>query len=68
MDDNLQELKNILQALALPVTGQVHLLHGDYSRIESLAGAFNATYHGIRAGGNNSLTSDRAGALVQLDE
>jgi hypothetical protein len=67
MDDSLQELKYVLQILALPVSGQVHLLKQDCTRVDDLAGAFNATHHAIRAEGDQLLTSPQADTLARLD-
>lgn len=68
MDDNLNELKNVLQLLALPVTGQVRLVRDDCTRVDQLARAFAHAHDAVRAGGDLPLTRERAGALAQLDD
>jgi hypothetical protein len=68
MSESAQELKNVLQALALPVTGQVRLVVDDCARVERLARAFKAAHHAVRDEGAIALTPERDGALLLLDE
>lgn len=68
MDDYLDELKRVLQLLALPVTGQVHLVTDDCTRVDQLARAFGRAHDAVRANSDRPLPRERAGALAQLDD
>ena len=68
MDKSMHELKNVLQILALPVTGQVYLLKEDCTRVEVLANTFDDTNRKIRNEDGSSLTPGRAAALARLEE
>ena len=68
MDGSLHELKNALQILALPVTGQVYLVREDCTRVEVLAEAFNDAKRKIRYEDERSLTPGQAAALARLEE
>ncbi|HZD10939.1 MAG TPA: hypothetical protein VE553_06325 [Candidatus Binatia bacterium] len=67
MDEKLEEMKVILQTLALPVIGQVTLLKEDCTRVALLAGAFDAAHQALQAGGVESLSMAQYGALERLD-
>lgn len=67
MNSRLQHLKYILQVLALPVIGQVRLIDDDDSRVEILAGAFNAGHYAVRAEVDEVLTTEQVKALVRLE-
>ena len=63
----MQQLKYALQMLALPVTGQVHLIADDCTRVELLAEAFSASYHAVCAEPEAPLTPEQTVAIARLD-
>jgi hypothetical protein len=67
MSERLLELKWILQTLSLPVSGQIHLIEDDCSRIERLAGAFAAAHGAVHSNTSGALTPRQASVLAQLD-
>lgn len=67
MNDNLQQLRTVLQALALPVIGQVHLIPDDCRRIGALIGAFNAAYPPVCAEIDAPITVAQGEILARLE-
>jgi hypothetical protein len=67
MSERLLELKWILQTLSLPVSGQIHLIEDDCSRIERLASAFAAVHGAVHSNTSGALTPGQASVLAQLD-
>lgn len=67
MNQRLQQLKYILQMLALPIIGQVRLIEDDGSRVEILAVTFNASHHAVRAEVDEALTLEQAKTLARLE-
>jgi hypothetical protein len=65
MNDDMQQLKIILQMLALPVTGQVRLVPDDCARVEALAQAFIAAHHAVDV--DSELMPEQARTLARLD-
>lgn len=63
----MQQLKYALQMLALPVTGQVHLIVDDCARVELLAEAFNTSYQAVRAEPEAPLTPEQTAAMARLE-
>lgn len=68
MNDDLQQMKVILQLLALPVIGQVRLVDDDCTRVEILAEAFDATHHAVRTQLDGELMAEQARTLAELDD
>ena len=67
MNDDLQQLKAVLQLLALPVIGQVRLVEDDCA-VEDLAEAFDATHHAVRTQLGGELMPEQVRTLARLDE
>lgn len=67
MNDDLPQLRFALQALALPIIGQVRLAPDDCTRIGLLVEAFNAAYPPIHAESGTPLTVAQAAALTRLE-
>jgi hypothetical protein len=67
MNDDLQQLRHVLQALALPVIGQVRLVPDDCRRIGALIGAFNAAYPPVCAEIDAPITAAQGDALARLE-
>lgn len=67
MDANLQQLKGVLQMLALPITAQVHLVKNEVGRVERLRILFQDRHCLILARMAEQLTQDQKLALAQLD-
>lgn len=68
MNDDLQQLKTVLQVLALPVTGQVHLVGDDFASIEVLVKAFDTTHHTVRTQAGAALMPEQAKTLTRLGD
>jgi hypothetical protein len=68
MNDDLQQLRTALQALALPVTGQVRIAPDDCTRINALAGAFSTACPPICADTDAPLAAVQRAALARLEE
>ncbi|MDT8306775.1 MAG: hypothetical protein RRC07_12635 [Anaerolineae bacterium] len=66
MDDSFQELKFVLQTLGLPVSGQLHLVEDDCTRIAILTGAFAAAQRAVRLEASEALTPEQTSALREL--
>lgn len=66
MNDNMQQLKLVLQTLALPVIGQVRLVEEDCLRVDLLAETFNAAHDAVRRVPER-LTPAQVTALTRLD-
>jgi hypothetical protein len=67
MNDDLQQLRHVLQALALPVIGQVRLVPDDCRRIGALIGAINAAYPPVCAEIDAPITAAQGDALARLE-
>lgn len=68
MNDDWQQLRHVLQVLALPVIGQVRLLEGDSTRISLLVEAFNSAHHAVNEEMGTSLTPAQKTALARLEK
>lgn len=68
MNDDLQQLRTVLQALALPVSGQVRLAPDDCTRISVLIGAFNSACLPVCSDTDAPLAAAKRAALAQLEE
>ena len=68
MNDDLQQLKVVLQLLALPVTGQVRLVGDGCPGVEILATAFDAPYNAVQRKGASELMPEQVRTLARLDD
>lgn len=68
MNEDIQQLKAVLQILALPVLGQVRLVEDDCDRVDLLAAAFNTAHLSLRDGGDLPFTREQVAALTRLDD
>ena len=67
MEAEMEQLRHLLQLIALPVTGQVRLVADDCCRLELLARGLSAWRRGLRARPAVTLTTDQERILAQLD-
>lgn len=65
-EDDLQQLRAVLQVLALPVIGQIRLVEADCARAKLLAAAFDATHHAVHSQVGRELLPGQARALARL--
>lgn len=62
-----EELRNLLLTVALPVTGQMHVLEDDCCRLQLLAGALSAWRRDLPIELAATLTPPQERVLVQLE-
>jgi hypothetical protein len=68
MNDDLLQLRTILQMLALPVVGQLRLVGDDCARPGVLAHAFSVTHQAVNSQVGTQLVPEQASALARLDQ
>lgn len=68
MNDATQQLKTVLQLLALPVIGQVYLVEDDCTRVNRLARAYNTAHHSFREGDDQPVAREQLKVLDRLGD
>lgn len=67
MDMNLQQLKDALQILALPIKAQVYLDQNEVGRVERLRNLFRSRYCLVHCELNGHLSQEQKQVLDRLD-